>query len=241
MSNRSFQVRLSRFDDNSVEVTLHGLPDACPDCSRGQELGVPFALREGTSGQRAFAYFQCRFSDCLTPFFAEYTRQDSRSFRYTGTSVPRYTEPTEEIPALISTMSPDYVKIFTQAKTAEVADLDLIAGPGYRKALEFLIKDYCILLVSNASSDETEATDAETISLIKKSHLGTIINTYLPMPKVKALASRATWLGNDETHYERRIENGDISVMKSLMKLVIHYIEAEEEAKKLEQEIQPAE
>ena len=44
----------------------------------------------------------------------------------------------------IQEVSEAFVKIYNQAKIAEANDLDEIAGMGYRKALEFLIKDYLI-------------------------------------------------------------------------------------------------
>ena len=41
-------------------------------------------------------------------------------------------------------VSPQFVKIYNQALKAEEYSLDEIAGLGYRKALEFLIKDFAI-------------------------------------------------------------------------------------------------
>jgi hypothetical protein len=34
--------------------------------------------------------------------------------------------------------------------------------------------------------------------------LGNVIKEYIHIPKLKELSERAAWLGNDETHYERR-------------------------------------
>ena len=44
----------------------------------------------------------------------------------------------------LSELSPQFVKIYNQANAAESSALDEIAGIGYRKALEFLIKDFAI-------------------------------------------------------------------------------------------------
>jgi hypothetical protein len=58
-------------------------------------------------------------------------------------SVP--TEPNDvEFSQIIRGISPDYCEIYNQAHKAEQANLELVAGPGYRKALEFLIKDYLL-------------------------------------------------------------------------------------------------
>jgi hypothetical protein len=44
----------------------------------------------------------------------------------------------------INGISEDFCNIYAEAYRAENQDLKLVAGPGYRKALEFLIKDYVI-------------------------------------------------------------------------------------------------
>ena len=86
---------------------------------------------------------------------------------------------------------------------------------GYRKALEFLIKDYVI-----RKHPEDEAA-------IKAKPLGRCINDDVEDPKTKAVAKRATWLGNDETHYLRRWLDRDLSDLKRLIGLVLYWIEAE--------------
>ena len=69
-----------------------------------------------------------------------------------------------------------------------------------------------------------------------------VINSYMKeAPKVKSCAEKAVWLGNDETHYERKWENKDINDLKLLIKLTLHHIEAEILTEKFEAEmgIQP--
>jgi hypothetical protein len=41
------------------------------------------------------------------------------------------------------------------------------------------------------------------------------------------MAERATWLGNDETHYVRKWEDKDINDLKILIKVTLHWIEME--------------
>ncbi len=76
----------------------------------------------------------------------------------------------------IESLSPDFVRIFNQAATAEKSGLDEICGMGYRKALEFLIKDFSIY----RHPDDKEA--------IEKMPLGACINTYCENEKIKTLA-----------------------------------------------------
>jgi hypothetical protein len=99
-----------------------------------------------------------------------------------------------------------------QASAAESYGLKQIAGVGYRKALEFLIKDYCTY---TRPADEAE---------IRKVFLGECINRFVDDPKVKDCARRAVWLGNDETHYERKWADKDVGDLKTLINLTVLWI-----------------
>jgi hypothetical protein len=113
----------------------------------------------------------------------------------------------------ITNTSPSFVGIYNQAAAAEATKLDQVAGMGYRKSLEFLIKDFLI---------KQRPDDAENI---KKTMLGPCINNYVEDPRIKSVASRATWLGNDETHYVRKFVDRDVEDMKRLVKLTVNWIE----------------
>ncbi len=88
-------------------------------------------------------------------------------------------------------------------------------GIGYRKAIEFLIKDYLI----TTFPDKKEA--------ILKAKLGQCISNYVSDPKVKMCAERATWLGNDETHYVRTWLDKDLQDLKDLIKLTQYWISSD--------------
>lgn len=124
----------------------------------------------------------------------------------------------------IRRISPEFEKIYNQAYHAEQICLDQICGVGYRKALEFLIKDY---LISEVAEDDA------TKELIKKTFLDKCIQDYVPNEQVKIVARRAVWLGNDETHYTRKWENKDVSHLKSLIDLTVRWIESDIETKEL--------
>lgn len=91
-----------------------------------------------------------------------------------------------------------------------------ICGTGYRKSLEFLIKDY---LISTLPEDQHEA--------IKNKFLNNCIRDNISNINIKTVASRAVWLGNDETHYTRKWEDKDINDLKSIIELTLHWIESE--------------
>lgn len=112
----------------------------------------------------------------------------------------------------VSNLSPQFVKIYNQALAAESSDLDEIAGIGYRKSLEFLVKDFCIHLHPDKEQE------------IKEKYLSRCINDYIDNPQIKTLAEKATWIGNDETHYIRKQEGRDIVDMKKFISAMVYFV-----------------
>ena len=97
--------------------------------------------------------------------------------------------------------------------------MNQIAGVGYRKAAEFLIKDY---VISKNPSDEEH---------IKSIMLGQVIAEYLnDFPKIQALAKSVSWIGNDETHYVRRHDDKDIQDLKKFILSAAQFIAADYDA-----------
>ena len=184
----------------------------CPCCHTAIK-----ALRVGThfneyTDQMLYLLLKCDVSYCQSCFTAVYEAKEPNSNEFvfikvvTGTPIQTTFEP------LIKRISPQFVKIYNEASFAEQAELFEISGVGYRKALEFLIKDYVIYLNPN---DE---------ALIKKKTLGDCISFYLTDPEIKESAKRATWLGNDETHYIRKWENHDLQDLKFMMEMTRYFI-----------------
>ena len=91
-------------------------------------------------------------------------------------------------------------------------NLNEIAGIGYRKALEFLIKDYCI--------DKNKEQEEK----IKKEPLSQVITNYILSDKIKNFAKASIWIGNDETHYVRKYEDKDIKDLKRFISATVAYI-----------------
>lgn len=62
---------------------------------------------------------------------------------------------------------------------------------------------------------------------IKIKFLGKCIKEDIQNVNLKEIAERATWLGNDETHYVRQWESKDISDLKVLINISLHWIDME--------------
>lgn len=67
---------------------------------------------------------------------------------------------------------------------------------------------------------------------IKKTFLGKCIDVYVSNENIKQIAKRATWLGNDETHYEKIWKDKDLKDLKTLIQLTVKWIEMEETTKR---------
>lgn len=115
-----------------------------------------------------------------------------------------------------------FIKTYLQSLEAESYGLDEIAGMGYRKAIEYLVKDWAI---QNNPEDKEKILDYWLSSVIKNYYIGDL----------KEILERATWLGNDQAHYKKVFEEYDIEVLKVLIDLIMveldrdykkkHYIE----------------
>ncbi|HDV8360061.1 TPA: DUF4145 domain-containing protein [Bacillus cereus] len=197
--------------ENHVSTAwLDTLPKKCPFC---QHIVSPVLILEYDNHPNKSLICGCPDKECGKLYMAEYKLGDFRDYHLKA--VYPYITEIQEFSKEIETLSSSFVEIYNQAYKAEQAGLDLICGVGYRKALEFLVKDYAIKL---HPADEDN---------IKKKFLKPCITAYIAHPKVASLAERAVWLGNDETHYVRKWEGKDVQDLKLLIKLTVSYIDME--------------
>ena len=191
------------------------IPDICPLCQKGINPIQHIVVRKE---ERLEAVFQCPIAECKRLFISYYKPhwvggKYSKGVFFLG-SAPYNILP-KDFSEEIKKMSPQFCEIYNQAKEADERKLGKICGAGYRKALEFLIKDYLISL----RKDERD--------VIAKKRLGDCINEYIPDARLKHCAKRAAWLGNDETHFIKKWEEKDLSDLKNLIGLTLHWLESE--------------
>ncbi len=145
-----------------------------------------------------------------------------RNKQYKLTDLVNYSYTKEvcvSLPKNIHKVSEEFVKIYKQAATAEAYNLMAICGVAYRKAAEFLIKDY-VIMKKPEKEDE-----------IKKDALGKIIAEQLSdFPKIQTLAKASAWIGNDETHYVRKHNDKDLNDLKAFLLAAATFIAADYDA-----------
>jgi len=188
-------------------------PDICPIChAHSAPKRITAAISEDESGARLQIIYRCTRRACDSLFIGTYKPLQPDKV-YSLVKLAPMTAKEEPFSDLIKDLSSSFVQIYNQAVAAESLELDQISGIGFRKALEFLIKDFVI--------KQHPAVEEQ----IKKTFLGTVIKDYIDDPRLKSAAERATWLGNDETHYVRKWLDKDVTDLKILIKLNVNWIE----------------
>ena len=134
----------------------------------------------------------------------------------------------------IKSVSPNFVKIYSQASIAEKTGLSEICGMGYRKALENLVTDFAIYKNSLASLNPLVVEDMPW-ELNKKIH-----EYHSDMPDFIACAERAAWIGNDETHMVKKQINFSITDMKELINVLVQGVKLKVMAEDYKTKMQPA-
>lgn len=217
MSAKRLQVLSARYPDDEAKDFQHEEVSSCPLCHYGI---VPFPVYgcfvAGNSEDRYQVYLLYLCPHCQRIFMAKYSAYtigellcSSSDAKLSPCNAKLY-----EFPQSIQDVSPLFVETFNQSAVAEAQDLTQIAGCGYRRAVEYLVKDY----LCHKLPDQEEQ--------IKSEFLGSAIKR-ISDPRVKTLAERSVWIGNDETHYIKKHEALDIADMKRFIGAMLHYIEAE--------------
>ncbi len=218
MSNK-LEIQFTDQDNKQGAGQLDRLPSVCPQCHHKIEphKSVGFSDTKKASTDSALeVIFRCPNPECSEVFIGYYAKTPGSNQFFLRTTEPsKHTR--RDFSATISGISSDFPLIYNQALVAENIKLDQICGTGYRKALEYLIKDYLLKQI-------TEEPEKERI---KNEPLGTSIEKRIKDPNIKAVAKRAAWLGNDETHYVRKWSTHDLQGLKQLIDLTVHWMEAE--------------
>lgn len=208
-------------EQNFLTARVDNVPDSCPRCHYSLEAIEITGVRINESDiERLEIVFQCPRNKCQSLFISYYEQGGSLKYEFTLIGSAPRTGRGREFETEIQEISKDFTIIYNQAARAEELELNRVAGMGYRRAFEFLIKDF---LISEFPDKELE---------IKKEMLGKCIKNYITDGRIKQIAERAAWLGNDETHYERRWVDKDVGDLKKLIEITMHFILMEKQASK---------
>lgn len=192
-------------------------PKQCPVCHTAIDakiLNSHFMMKD--SRALVFITFFCH--SCEMCFLGAYICFDPQ-FRYRNKLSEKMLIPNGFVPIDFSenirTMSPSFISIYNQAAEAEAEGLKDICGMGYRKSLEFLIKDF-IVFIHPEKRDEVE-----------KKSLSKCISDHIESSRIRTLAKASAWIGNDETHYTRKHPDYDIDSLKAFIASTVSFIDSE--------------
>ena len=215
-SFKSYSIEFKEYQSKDFK-----LPPVCPVCHQ-HGMFEPFSCAHHSSWDleetAATTYF-C--NSCESFFFVTYVDDEILAY------YPEKVKPVE-LSEHIRQLSPNFCDVYAQSCKADDEHLDLIAGMGYRRALEFLCKDYAI---SIHSEDRDKIVAMPLSQCIKK---------YIDKPVISQLAERVTWLGNDHAHYISKHTDKDLSDLKRILELVIQWIDLEINSQLAITEIQKA-
>lgn len=218
-------INFQYLDGGTVKMQIE-IPDNCPYCFKSISARVV-----GNSGYDSkqklniSALFQC--PSCKKFFAKEYQVTSGFSSNINGheTNLIPYKmvkNITYDLPEEVESVSKSFKEIYYQALVAESENLEQICGIGYRKSIEFLIKDF---LINFMSKDKEQIAKLPLGQSIKK----------IENDRIQSLATASTWLGNDETHYQRKYEDKDLTDMKRFIKALTFYISSEVVASEAEE------
>lgn len=189
--------------------------DECPICHTVIEpillSSIFYPDKDNDAKRTGICLYRCNC--CFNAFMVQYDLIKS------SCAVPLCVAPTtvssKEFSQQINILSPNFVKIYNQAYKAEQLGLYEICGVGYRRSIEFLIKDYAI----------HNATDEATKDSIRAASLSVCVRQYIESDKLKVIASRAVWLGNDHAHYNKLFDEYTLDDLKRFICAAVNWID----------------
>lgn len=216
--------------DIACDIYLNSL-QTCPYC--GTSISPIYLAHYLFSDDDSFNHYHviCRCPKCYHVFFGTYNGYEAEIFPGETVLNVRYWETFPKLEGktkfseYINKISQQFVKIYNEAEIAEAHELNEIAGIGYRKAFEFLVKDYCI-------SKYPEKEDS-----IKTDWLAKILKEYIEYEPLKNLAERVNWLGTDHGHYLQKYAEYGTKDLKYCIAAFINWIELLENTDKIIEDI----
>ena len=216
MSFQKITVRPIHQGQPTLELLLE-IPKSCPMCDTGN-VSPPvsaFHMFDGTSYMfTVYAEYYCPKCNqlYLVDSYNIKTPSPANPLKIWGYSHNNY-DNILEISDEISNISSEFPEIYSQALQSERKGLNQLTGIGLRKALEYLVKDYSIYKYPDKESE------------IRKATLANCINNYIDSERIKDLATACAWLGNDETHYERKHKDYNVEDIKMFLKALVAFVE----------------
>lgn len=210
------QINARFLENNKIYQTTMSLSPSCPICGVSLNPDLLYAVvltnEEDEDLNKAFVLNYC--PKCDECFISKHTyNSDTDVYEYKSSAPVTFFQ--QSFSTEIEHLSPDFVSIYNDSLHAESLGMTSICGMGYRKALEYLVKDFAI-------SVNPDSEDA-----ITNSPLSQCIDKYIDNPRLQSLAKASAWLGNDETHYIKKHPQYGTNELKAFINAFVTFIDAD--------------
>jgi hypothetical protein len=203
------------FELNNQSVSAE-TPNICPHCHVANEPRNEFRKYDRTV-DKFISVWRCNYHKCGKLFATSHHKVNGYfEVERCLNGLPKgpiWPKPIEDLKdgKTIDKEEPEqtkFIKTYLQSLEAQSNGQDEIAGMGYRKAIEYLVKDWAI---------QTKPKEKEKILGL---WLSGVIKEYFE-GDLKDILERSTWLGNDQTHYNKLFEEYNIDHLKELIGLIM--------------------
>ncbi len=219
--NINFFANETTFDFQGNKIQVQNVPHTCPHCHR--EVGMTLTgiingpIENGV--QVLLLGFQCPSCHELT-IGRYYAGAGSLTPTYAFSNKP-YVYPEPEFRGTIFSEEIydkflRFTLVYNQSEKAEHYDCKDIAGAGYRKAAEILVRDFACLIYPEKKESILNTSNAKNV----------VFNFLKEYTLMCQLAEASFELGNDEAHYKKTYQDKGLKDLKEFIKATVAQIEA---------------
>lgn len=202
--------------DNQISEEEIEFASSCPCCGIALRPTPLYAVCiDHDDEEENLIYLLNHCENCNECFISVHPYDHDNDYSYSFQSSALVKSTDCSFSPAITKLSSNFVEIYKQSYRAEMLGLDKICGMGYRKAIEFLIKDYIIY-------KDPLAKDS-----VVKLQLMPCINNHIKDKRLIALASASAWLGNDETHYQKRHPEYNLDNLRTFINAFVTFVDAD--------------
>jgi len=219
----------NNFLENCKKISIY-VEDVCPHCGKGIDMerahhGQDFfdIYNENQTYFNIISIYQCPCCHRGFVVMHNLVRQDMMyyySYIECSQTVFPIANPNLEVKENIQKISPRFYETYIQCLRAKSSGLNKLYGMGFRKSLEYLVKDFAIY---------ENPEDKEKIESMK---FHNCIEEYFKNSDAKTALLAAKWLGNNETHYVNNNDEKCIQLLENLIEDTIYHIHRELREKK---------
>jgi hypothetical protein len=206
------------YANHKLSIIFPRMCSICQDDTFQPSFLVGVFVKGDSKGLFMESVFQCTNLKCNSLIIGYYKRVNNHvPFELIKVSPVEIKE--KNFNPEIKEVSPRFVHLYNQLFIAEEKKIDIILGIGYRKAFEFLLKDFLVYIDPKVKE---KLVDASLIYCLNK----------IDNKNISVISNKVPWLGNEEDLFTRQWTGKDINDLKKMIDVTSSYITANIRLKK---------